>query len=234
MKDIFSIITVTKRKECIKNLIENYTRQSMVNKELIVIINNDNMSIKDFYKYKKECKGICIHKVPQSTTLGECINIACKECKGNYIAKFDDDDYYGKFYLKEAYDVLKNNKYSIVGKYKIFYYLEEFKLLGETKNNDEYKIVESIKGSTICFKKEILKHVRFRTMNCGEDITFIRECKDNGYKIYATSKFNHIVYRSKDYNNHTWKENSSYFINQVNIVKKDLTFKNSWQIVDKL
>lgn len=43
-----SILTCTKRADCINTLFDNYRRQNFNLKELIVIINNDSLKIDDY------------------------------------------------------------------------------------------------------------------------------------------------------------------------------------------
>jgi|GEM_PF-4669269 len=48
-----SILTCTKRMDCIKTIFDNYQRQNFKSKELIVIINNDSLKIEDYICCKK-------------------------------------------------------------------------------------------------------------------------------------------------------------------------------------
>lgn len=52
-KEGFSIITVTNRSYCIKNLIQNYINQNFKSKELIIVINSNLVSIEAFKIYEQ-------------------------------------------------------------------------------------------------------------------------------------------------------------------------------------
>ena len=51
-----SILTCTKRVDCINTLFDNYRRQNFNLKELIVIINNDSLKINDYITVAKKHK----------------------------------------------------------------------------------------------------------------------------------------------------------------------------------
>lgn len=51
-----SILTCTKRMDCIKTIFDNYQRQNFKSKELIVIINNDSLKIEDYIHAAKNIK----------------------------------------------------------------------------------------------------------------------------------------------------------------------------------
>ena len=101
-KNGFSIITVTNRDYCIENMINNFLRQEFNDKELIIVINNDKINIEYIYKYINKELNIFVYKLPEKTALGTCLNFGVNKSNYNIIAKFDDDDYYGPYYLDEA------------------------------------------------------------------------------------------------------------------------------------
>ncbi|MCZ4152026.1 glycosyl transferase family 2, partial [Escherichia coli] len=49
-KNAVSIITCTKRQQCMETLFHNYSRQNYKNKELIVILNQRNLKVSEYIK----------------------------------------------------------------------------------------------------------------------------------------------------------------------------------------
>lgn len=228
----FSIITSTIRKNNKERIISNYINQDFINKELIIVINNDEIDIKDFSEYVDKDINIKVYKLPQTTTLGECLNFGISKSKYEYIAKFDDDDYYGKYYLKEAFDALKNRKGDIVGKSKIYYYLEEFNEL-RLYNGLENRKAPHIAGATLCFRKEVFENVKFRNLPSAVDTWFLNDCNEKRYKIFSMSKFNYIVFRSADINTHTWTIQSKQLRSITTKIKENIKFEESFKLVEK-
>lgn len=104
-----SIITPIHRENCIDTTINNYLRQDITNKELIIVINNCTSTIDSFKVYSDKYPNIQIYKLDGEVTLGECLNFGVEKSKFDIIAKFDSDDYYGKAYLKRKIAILLVN-----------------------------------------------------------------------------------------------------------------------------
>ena len=85
-KEGFSIITVTNRCYCIENMINNFLRQNFIDKELIIVINNDKLNIDDIYIYAGKDINLSIYKLPEVTTLGACLNFAIEKSSYDTIA----------------------------------------------------------------------------------------------------------------------------------------------------
>ena len=66
---------------------------------------------------------IAIYQLPQKYRLGKCLNYAIKRADNGLIAKFDDDDYYGPKFLREAARAIKHGRASIVGKNTAYLYI---------------------------------------------------------------------------------------------------------------
>ncbi|MGL5314592.1 MAG: glycosyltransferase [Peptostreptococcaceae bacterium] len=228
----FSIITITNRIYCIENMINNFLRQNFDTKELIIVINNDSINIEDISTFIEDTSNITIYKLSESISLGTCLNYAIERSKYNYIAKFDDDDYYGPNYLNEVHDAFNNFNCQIVGKYKTYYYLEKYKKLILKKDGSQNCFVSSIMGSTICFKKEIFSKVKFRDISSREDFYFNQDCNKNGFKIYSTSCYNHLVFKHKDPNKHTFISDLNILMSRCNEIKSNIELKDCFNIIN--
>lgn len=227
----FSIITITKRKYCIENIFRNYNNQTFNKKELIIVINDDNINIADFDNYITN-SSIQIFNKSSSITLGQCLNFAIEKCSYDFIAKFDDDDYYGPYYIQEYYNVFLKNNCDIVGKNKTFYYIEKNNDLILKKNADENKYTKSIMGSSVCFKKNVYKKVKFRDITSREDYYFIKECIKNNFKIFSSSSYNHIIFKHIDQNKHTFISNIDILISKCETVKSNININECYNIVN--
>lgn len=201
----FSIITATKRKQCINQVIANYKRQNYLSKELIIIINNDSMSVNDFEEACKNDSNITVYQLPESVTTGECLNYGCARAKGTYLAKFDDDDYYGKYYLQEVKDTFEATSADVVCKRGVFYYLEkDEELIVRFRMTRQCKQVIGGAGSTLCFPRELFQEIQFSDLKRASDSDFIRKCKEKNKNIYTSSSYNFCSIRSRDIEQHTW------------------------------
>lgn len=220
-----SVIVATYRKKCLPNIINNYKRQTYSNKELIIIINNNNINSNYVIKYIKESniKKYKVYKINENENLGKCLNFGIHKSTGEYWAKMDDDDYYGANYLIEGIYYLLSSSAFIVGKHK-------FKVLIPEKNNmyirdpsrKSYTWTQTISGATLISKKKYFYKLQFDiNAKVGVDGIYIKNCLNRKYKIFSTSENNFIVIRHVDVANHTWKKDIHTFLKRCIIIKNN-------------
>ncbi|OIJ18532.1 hypothetical protein BKP45_18990 [Anaerobacillus alkalidiazotrophicus] len=224
-----SIITCTIRPEYINHVFENYERQTWKDKELIIVLNREDMDLMEWKKKAEQYQNVSVYQKPYEITVGECKNFAIKKAKFDYIAKFDDDDYYSPHFLSEGMKAFEDKNADITGKCAYFAYIERTKEL-VTRFNVENRFVSAVCDSTLIFKKEIFNHVQFTTkQNQGSDRQFQIESQEKGYKIYSTSKYNYTNIR-RDVKYHTWKISEENFLKNCRFVANTDHYKN---LVDK-
>lgn len=197
-----SIITCTNRPKYMKNVFENYNRQSYKDKELIIILNNNRMNINDWKLKAKEFSNVSIFQVDEKKSLGYCLNFGISKSSYNIIAKMDDDDYYGPNYLLQAVKALKYA--DVVGKYCTYVYFEDSNTLAIRNPKRENRYVYRLEGPTLVFRKKVFNKIQFHDKSLGEDIQFCRDCLKNGIKLYATDKNNYVYIRHSSKDKHTW------------------------------
>ncbi|MCD9024749.1 glycosyltransferase [Cohnella silvisoli] len=219
-----SVITCTNRPLFFNQILSNYRRQLYNNKELIIILNKDSMKLSDYRKQVRLYSNITVYQVPQKFTLGRCLNVAADKAKYQFIAKFDDDDYYSPYYLLEQMSALHRSGASIVGKTAHFKYFEGKRLLAITSPKRQHKFVKFVAGGTLLFKKRLYSAVRFKNITLGEDVDFMRRSRNKGYKIYSSSPYNFVGIRRKNKKSHTWKASDEKILKNSRIITKTSQF----------
>jgi cellulose synthase/poly-beta-1,6-N-acetylglucosamine synthase-like glycosyltransferase len=200
-----SIITPTNKLQNIDNIFLNYVRLNYKNKELIIVLNNNNLDIKDYEAKARSLKEIRIFQVDENCTLGECLNYGIEKSKYDHISKMDDDDYYGVNYLTDLMNVFKYTDAQITGKCSRFIYFKENNELGIFLPNFENQFTRTVAGGTILFKKKIFEKVKFKNVTVGEDNFFLEDCLKAGIKMFSADKYNYVYMRNKNLNDHTWR-----------------------------
>ncbi|MFC4301949.1 glycosyltransferase [Cohnella boryungensis] len=207
-----SIITCTNQPGFFMNILNNYRIQRYKRKELIIILNKDSIDLLEWRKKASVYPNITVYQVPERISLGQCLN--CGICRSKYslIAKFDHDDYYSPYYLREQVQSLLHTKSPVVGKHACLVYLAASNKLIVRSPREKNKFVKFIQGGTILFRRKILKNVRFPDLSLGEDVEFLRNCSKKGYPIRATSTCNYVYVRRKNKSTHTWKVGDHSFL----------------------
>lgn len=208
-EETISVILATNRPESFDTIFANYERQLWKKKELIIILNNDTMDIEAWKKKANDYGMVSVFQLPEKTPLGVCLNFGVEKAKYTYIAKMDDDDYYGPLYLTEALTTLKQFKADVVGKRTCFMYLIHEKELRLRFPRREKREVSILQGATIFTTKKLLQLIPFGRKNLGECLHFLKRCKKKGYKIYSSSRYNYAILRNHA-QSHTWRPSSNY------------------------
>ncbi len=210
-----------------ENVFENYNRQNYTKKELIIILNSNNMDINLWNEKAKQYKDISIFHIDEKVSLGECYNFCVEKSKYDYIAPFDDDDYYAPNYLHDIAEAFKISKADVVGKRARYIFFESSGILAISGSRYENSYVNHIDGPTLSFNKKIFDRVRFKNIPCGIDVEFCKDCIANGIKIYSTNRSNHVYIRHSSSHDHTWKisDNMLLMYGGCRVVKKTNNYK---------
>ncbi len=218
-----SVITCTNRPLFINYVFENYKRQLYNPKELIIILNNNDIDSIAVKKQAANYEAIKVYQLDESLSLGVCYNFAVQQCHYEYIAKFDDDDYYAPLHLNESMRAFTYTEADIVGKHTRFIYFENSHRLmlyeGISHNYSTYVV-----GATMVFKRNVWDMVNFKNLTVGEDSDFQEECRKQGFKIFSTDEYDYVTIRQKDINNHTFKLDDETYMAYCNPVAKTLDY----------
>lgn len=185
----------------------NYSRQHWETKELIILLNNDRMSMKSYKKYAKRFGQVTVYRLPEKASLGKCLNYGISKAKYEIIAKFDDDDFYAPHYLSEAMKEFDRTGAHIIGKNNFYmYFLSSAQLMEASMPTQRL-----VAGATIMFEKSIYPGVAFSNLRKGSDMKFLKDCLKKGYKIGSTSRYNFTAIRRGNQSKHTWKVTARTF-----------------------
>ncbi len=226
-----SVITCTNRPKYMKNVFDNFNRQSFVDKELIVILNNNKMNIKKWILESKKHTNISVFQIDESKSLGYCLNYGIEKSKYKVIAKLDDDDYYGPEYLSQAAKAL--NYADVVGKYTTYVYFEDSETLAIRNPKKDNRYVYRVEGPTLVFRKKVFDKVKFHDKSLGEDVQFCKDCVKNGIKIYSTDKYNYVYIRHGSSDKHTWNIKDELFKKLCRIIGVVDDYKEYSDIINK-
>ena len=213
-----SIITCTNKPQFIDNIFANYNRQIWKAKQLVIVLNKDNVRLAPYLRRASRYREVSVYRLPEQVSLGKCLNFAVRKTKYPFIAKFDDDDYYAPRYVSDTMHDFSKTNADVVGKRTIYTYLEHRHLLLLRFPNRENRFVRLVSGATIFAKRKVFQTVPFADVSLGEDLRFLRACNSRGFKIYSSDRYNFVVHRRKSPKNHTWITTDQYLIRTGKII----------------
>lgn len=218
---MITVITCTFRNHSMKNIFDNYNNQIFEKKELIIVLNDDNMDIKKWKQEAKKYSNVTIYQLPSRITLGMCMNYAVKRANYNYIAKFDDDDYYAPYYLTEAIEVFNQSDVDIVGKRTVYVYMDSSQSLMLRPKPQ----MKNVRDATLVFKKKVWQQIPFKPRNQKSFWEFQNKARMRGFKIGTSSKYNYTYIRRSP-EEHTFNIDQEKFLGKCEFVKNSEDFKS--------
>ncbi|MBO7748173.1 glycosyltransferase [Paenibacillus sp. MWE-103] len=225
---MITVVTCTIRRKCIDNVFANYRRQRWKNKRMIIVLNNDKLNIKRYRKRARRYKKneIRVYRLSQKYKLGKCLNYAVKRASKGLVAKFDDDDYYGPKFLREAARAIKGGKAGIVGKHTSYVYFKAKRALMLYRPGGEWSYTRSLKGGTLVFRRSVWKRVKFPEFKkSGTDAGWLGRCHRRNIRIYSLSKKHYVCVRGKSSKGHTQKKSMRRYMSQCKMVKRTKRFR---------
>jgi len=229
-KEHVSIVTCTNKPQFIKNIFQNYRSQAYEKKELIIILNRDDMDINRWRMRAEKEKNIFVYQLPEQVSLGHCYNYAVDKANYDFVATFDDDDYYAPNYLSDLMQAFIYTDADIVGKLTYFLYLEEKNILAIRNRAQEYKYLDRslfLDGGKKIVKRKVFDSVQYRDVTLLEDVYFCEDSIDKGFKIFSADKYNLAYLRRNNKNNHTWKEEDRKLLKWCTVVERTNRYKTS-------
>jgi len=115
-------------------------------------------------------------------TIGEKRNIACAHSQGNWIAHWDDDDWYAPNWLSKQIQFIIKNDSDIVGLSELIFF--------STNKKNSWKYIYTfskkpwVAGATMMYKKELQIQFPFKKKQIGEDNDFVM---NSGAKVCVNS-----------------------------------------------
>lgn len=200
-----TIITPTNKQMYKENIFANYQNQSYPDKELIVVLNQNLLNLREWVEYSRGFPNVKVFQIDETASLGECLNFAVDQSTGSYIARFDDDDYFGSNYLLDLIPCFEMTGADLVGKVAHFIYFQAYRQLVICDPHRGYRFEDYLPGGAQVVRREVFDRVRYQHWSLGEDSLFDRQCLEAGYTLYSADPFNFLRYRQQDKTHHTWK-----------------------------
>jgi hypothetical protein len=215
-----SVLAPTNRPEFLDNLLTNFSRQREVAAELVVLTNSDRFDRADVDRRLAGVAGARALHLAEGMTMGECLNAGLAATDARFVAKFDDDDQYGPYYLHDALLVHRFIDAAIVGKKTFFAYLEASDETVLRFPGNEFIAANRVSGSTMLIDRAVFGDVHFAALNLGEDIDLCERAIDRGFVVFSADRFNYVAMRRPDPRTHSWSiREADYRIGSVPVSK---------------
>jgi glycosyltransferase involved in cell wall biosynthesis/GT2 family glycosyltransferase len=169
-----------------------FLEQDWPNRELIVVDDGAD-DVGDLVSAVPGARHI---RVPKRTSIGEKRNLACREARGEIIAHWDDDDWYGPGRLRWQVEPILSGRADLTGLENRFVLRlpagEFWTIVPELHRR---MFVGDVHGGTIVFRRSLFTEgVRYPAASLAEDAALIREAVRRGRRLLRLENPELFVY----------------------------------------
>ncbi|MEV1172672.1 glycosyltransferase [Nonomuraea sp. NPDC049784] len=157
-------------------------------------------------------------EAPESVPFGEVLNRVAALASGDYLAKWDDDDWYGPRHLGDLFMALSYSGADVVGTTAEFFYLEPLRATvrrmtfasGAAYPSEVW--ADHVAGGTILVSREKFWEIGgFPWLPRGVDLEFLKLAQKAGARVYRTHGLGYVLRRGLS-DEHTWQLPLAHFL----------------------
>ncbi|MGB7449566.1 MAG: glycosyltransferase [Ornithinimicrobium sp.] len=212
-----SAVVPTNRVHQIDTVLENLARQSHPEVELVLVLHGLDLGA-DRIHARATALGldhlVVVH-ADASLTLGACMNRGIDASSGRYIAKMDDDNYYGEHYLTDLVLAFGSTSAGIVGKWCHYVWLRSSDAVVLRYPDAEHSLERRIQGGSMLFDGDVVRDLRFGDLPRAVDSDILDRAVAHEVEIYSADRFNFVSIRGADPHAHTWTVADSTFMTRT-------------------
>lgn len=217
-----SVLISTLRPEDLTSLLKQLLNQTLPSFDLILGLHAIDLSADHkalLAKLKKRSVRTIVKKFDSSFNLGQILTALAQESESEFIAKMDDDDYYGPEHLRDLVDAAIATGADVVGRAMNYVYLEPLQLTVRRFAPHGTQAVELwsdwVCGGTILARREKAEAAGwFGAGSTAVDRFLLSGITNNGGKIWRTFGAGYIYRRTFTF--HTYVTNYSKYLNGAN------------------
>ena len=204
-----SVVVATNRPAMVERIVAIVAAQDHPNTELVLALHGDGFGNTD--PTASDGLEVTALRFPAETIFGDALSEASSVASGEWIAKMDDDDWYGAEHLTDLALAASYSGADLVGKGAEFVYLEDAGLTIRRDLGNNEVASRTLAGGTMLVRAETLREVDgWRGVRRGVDLALIDDVTGVGGRIWRTHPFGYLLRRTGG--EHTWKVNERYFL----------------------
>lgn len=212
-----SAVVPTSRSHEIDNILANLGRQQDVDVELVLVMHGFTLPEEDLRRRAREAgvDNLVVVEADQSLTLGAIMNLGVDAASGRYVAKMDDDNYYGPQFLADLVDSFAYSGAGIVGKWCHYVWLTSSRAVVLRFPQHEHRFTDRVQGGAMLFEGDVVRELRFGDLPRRVDSDILDRAKAEGIGIYSGDRYNFVSVRGADRHSHTWTVPDGVFLTET-------------------
>ena len=187
-----SILIVAHEQKLALRAIGAFARQSYKDKELLLVLNGSSFDLEVIGEHTRGLNDVQVLNIGGKMPVGGCLNRGIELGSGEFVAALDDDCLYGDRYIADMMLAANFADAEILGKGTYYVYSDNSKLALDSIR-PEHQVTDSIIGSTLIARRDVLSRFAFEDRLEGTRSDFLRRASEAGCRIYSADRFNHVV-----------------------------------------
>ncbi|GAA4510697.1 MULTISPECIES: hypothetical protein [Nonomuraea] len=131
-------------------------------------------------------------------TVGAMLGRGLDLCEADLVAVMDPRDVYGSHYLSDLRRAFLFTTADIVGKAAFYAHLRKPQATLLKQPEAEYSYLPEIAGATLLARRNPLRELGFADLTDGWDEVLMRQCRQDGVKVFAADRFGYVRVRDED------------------------------------
>ncbi|GAA4510679.1 MULTISPECIES: glycosyltransferase family 2 protein [Nonomuraea] len=214
---LVSVVMATKRPEYVASALGQMARQRGVRAEVVLGLHGVA-----FERVREAVEGCPLPvswvEADAGVPFGEVLNRAAARAGGDYVTKWDDDDWYGPGHLSDLLMAAAYSGADVVGMTGEFFYLEPLNLTirrttfasGASYPSEVW--ADHIAGGTILLSREKFQEIGgFPALHSAVDREFLKAATGLGARVYRTHGLGYVLRRGLS-EQHTWQLPLAHFV----------------------
>lgn len=209
-----SAVVPTRRPHEIANVLANLGRQSHRDTELVLVLHGLDLDEAELQSRADEAgvPRLTLVRADPALTLGACMNLGVDAAAGAWVAKMDDDNYYGTHYLTDLVAAAGTSAAGIVGKWAHYVWLRSSDTVVLRHADTEHRYARRIQGGSMLFAGDVVRTLRFSDIPRAVDSDILDRAIAEDVKIWSADRFNFVSVRGDDRTSHTWTVADDVFL----------------------
>jgi hypothetical protein len=185
--------------------------------ELIIVLHGFEPNIPDLEARAVDLglPSTTIIRADRSLTLGACLNLGIDAAQGEFVAKMDDDNFYGRHYLSDLVAAFDYTDAGIVGKWAHYVWLRSTDAVVLRFKYAEHRYERLVQGGSILMQRDVAQALRFGDLPRRVDTDLLDRAQLAGILTYSSDRFNFVSIRGTDRHAHTWTIADTGLLNRV-------------------
>lgn len=213
-----SAVVSTNRSHELTTVADNIARQVETqhgNVQLVLVLHglDDRPAEVEAMMRDRGIEDVVVRQARSDLTLGACLNLGVDAADGRYVAKVDDDNYYGRYYLTDLVDAFAVSGAQVVGKWCHYTWLRSSGAVVLRFPKDEHRYTRLVQGGSILVEGEVMRRLRFSDLPRAVDTDLLDRVQAAGMRTYSSDRFGYVSIRGTDRHAHTWTIEDARFMN---------------------